>query len=459
MKKKKRTLTLISLEMEERVLALVILCLISKADNQSVAGPKPSMSKLYAVTQCSKTGSTLLNYKDVKANPPAPEYLNQLGEKESAWIEGYAQLSPFLSWQGCFTKTDLKINTRIVAVGYRSIYKCLQLCKGYTYIGLKDSSCYCISQKQRIEIQHVSVHDSFCSIPCFNNAIDSCGGHTYMSVYGILDNGQIHWAVNEPSSHLCVYVKRKQLIFEAFTASCHYLQSDLINGYICTDSAWSRMSTTDCSKLTTTEGTYCIMEDMSSWTEASEGCFRRNGTLTHLGAEKDTPAYLKYNFKYWIGVHRTFGITETYRDGETVCLSATRVGNMLYLEPDDCSAQKYYLCGSARGVKTSPILLTTAISDHTSTVLPSQTVNTGISSREDNKPSVALTVDEDKSYDSMSVPALILSVVTFVATVVCVTLVTILLRRMKKNHNNTNDAMYLTPTTETETTPYYTAVQ
>lgn len=280
-----------------------------------------------------------------------------------------------------------------------------------------------------------------------------------MSVYGILDNGQIHWAVNEPSSHLCVYVKRKQLIFEAFTASCHTLQSDLINGYICTDSAWSRMSTTDCSKLTTTEGTYCIMEDMSSWTEASEGCFRRNGTLTHLGAEKDTPAYLKHNFKYWIGVHRTFGIADAYRDEATVCLSATRVGNMLYLEPDDCSAQKYYLCGSARGVKTSPILLTTAIPDQSSKVLTSQTVNTNISSREDNKPTVALSVDEDKSYDSMSVPALILSVVSFVATVVCVSLVTILLRRMKKNHNNTNDAMYLTPTTETETTPYYTAVQ
>ena len=132
---------------------------------------------------------------------------------------------------------------------------------------------------------------------------------------------------------------------------------------------------------------------------------------------------------------------------------------MLYLEPDDCSAQKYYLCESARGVKTSPILLTTAIPDHTSTVLPSQTVNTSISSREDNKPTVALSVDENKSYDSMSFPALILSVVSFVATVVCVTLVTILLRRMKKNHINTNDAMYLTQTTETETTPYYTTVQ
>ena len=361
-----------NLKMGQHALALVILCLVSKADNQFVVGPKPSMSKLDAVRQCSNTGSTLLNYKNIKANPSAQEYMNRLGDGESAWIEGYAKLSPFLSWQGCFTTTDLKkkISFRIVAIGFRSIHKCLQPCYGYRYIGLKDTSCYCISQTQRSEIYQASVNDSFCSIPCFNNAIDSCGGHSYMSVYGILDNGRIHWAANEPSAHLCVYVKRKQLNFEAFTASCHTLQSGLINGYICTTSAWSRLSTTNCSRLTTTQGTYCIMEDTSSRTEASKGCFRKKGMLADIGAERVTPALLNHNFKYWIGIHRTFGIAEAYRDGETFCLSVTRAGNMLHLEPDGCSAQKYYLCESNFKEDTNTLTSTMSLSRKTEKRVP-----------------------------------------------------------------------------------------
>ena len=338
--------TLMSLEMGQHALALVILCLASKAHSQFVAGPKSSMSKQNAVKQCPKTGSTLLNYQHLKSNPTAPEYLNQLGEGESAWIEGYAELSPFLSRQGCFTTSDLKISIRIVEIEYRSVYRCLTACHYYMYIGLKDTSCYCIHQVQRPEIYHASVNDSFCSIPCFNNAIDSCGGHSYMSVYVISEEKRIHWAANEPSSHLCVYVKRKHYIFEAFTASCHTFQSGLINGYICTNSAWSRLSPTNCSRLTTTSGTYCIMERMSTRTEAYEGCVMNNGILADLGAETTTPALLNHNFKYWIGAYRTFGVSEIYKDKETVCLSATRVDNMLHLEPDDCSAQKYYLCES-----------------------------------------------------------------------------------------------------------------
>ena len=40
-----------SLDMGQNALALVILCLVSKADNQFVAGPKPSMSQQDAVKQ------------------------------------------------------------------------------------------------------------------------------------------------------------------------------------------------------------------------------------------------------------------------------------------------------------------------------------------------------------------------------------------------------------------------
>ena len=331
--------------MKHVALALVLLCFVSHADEQSVAGPKPNMSKKDAASQCSKEGSDLVNYRQIKTYPSAHKYLNQINDGESAWIEGYAKLSPFLSWQGCYNTSKIKAKTsiRTVSIQYQSVHRCLRACHGYAFVGLKDTSCFCIDQSQRSAIQYASVNDSFCSIPCHNNAADSCGGHFYMSVYDVLDNGGIHWAAKEPSSHLCVYVKRKQNYFDIHTTSCFSTQ--LIHGYICTHSAWSRLSADNCTSLTH-QGTYCIIEEISTRKEAIEGCLKRKGVLADLGAESKTSALLNYNFKYWIGIHRTFGITETYRAKETVCLSATRSGGMLLLEPDDCSAQKFYLCES-----------------------------------------------------------------------------------------------------------------
>lgn len=343
---------------EHTALALVLICLVTIAYKHPVAGPKPSMSKKDAGIQCSKKKSNLVNYRQIKANSSSHKYLNQLNEGESAWIEGYAKLSPFLSWQGCYNISKIKAKTsfRTVAILYQSVNRCLRACHGYAFVGLKNTSCFCIDQSQRSTIQFASVNDYFCSLPCHNNAIDSCGGQYYMSVYAILEDSQIHWASQEPSSHLCVYVKRKQHYFNVYTTSC--FTSQLINGYICTNSAWSKLSVDNCTSVTH-QGTYCIIKEISTRQEALEGCSMRRGALADLGAESETPSYLNHNFKYWIGIHRTFGIAETYKEKETICLSATRSGDMLFLEPDDCSAQKFYLCASNSNKDTNEDTKTT----------------------------------------------------------------------------------------------------
>ena len=342
----------------------VLLCFLFNAvSTQSVAGPKPNMSKEDAANHCFKKKSNLLSYKQIKANPSVHDYQIQLNDGESAWIDGYAKLSPFLSWQGCYNTSDLKFSILIVAIRYESVNRCIGACqnyKTYQYIGLKSRSCYCINDVQRSAIQNYAVNDSFCSFPCQNNAVDSCGGISYMAVYSILEDSVIHWAANEPSSHLCVYVKRKVDHFDVYTASCHTL-SPLIHGYICSNSAWSRLSTENCSSVTYSER-YCIQKVISSRQDASTGCYRRRGILADIGAEKDTTIYLESNYRYWIGIHRTFGISEQiYKPTETVCLSATRLGDKLILEPDDCSAQKFYLCESdfTGKTETTPTSTTT----------------------------------------------------------------------------------------------------
>ena len=341
--------------MELRTTLCIILCFaLNYADTQFMGGPKPAMSKEQAAYHCNKTGSNLLNYKQIKTNPSAKEYLSQLNNGESAWIQGYAKLSPFLSWQGCYNTSGSKLleDIRTVAIRYQSLSRCLGACSpSYTYIGLKDTSCFCIYQNQRNNLHYGFVNDSVCSVPCHNNAIDLCGGDSYMAVYRILEDRSIDWGTNEPSSHLCVYVKRKYDRFAVYTASCH---THWINGYICSGSAWSSLSTENCSNVSYSN-MYCIQKDVSSRQDASTSCYRRRGILADIGAEGPTSMYLEYNLRYWIGIHRTFGIAEQYRPTETVCLSATKLGDQLVIEPDDCAAQKLYLCESQSDTNTTTV--------------------------------------------------------------------------------------------------------
>ena len=332
------------------MLCIILYFALNYADTQIVAGPKPTMSKEQAAYHCNKTGANLLNYKTINTNPSAQEYLSQLNNGESAWIEGYAKLSPFLSWQGCYNTSGSNLSIRTVAIGYQSVYSCIVACntdQHYRYIGLKRTSCYCINDDQRIAIVGYAVNDTLCSVPCENNAVDSCGGFSYIAVYSILEDSVIHWAANEPSSHLCVYVKRKYDHFAVYTASCHtFSQLYLIHGYICSNSAWSRLSTENCSSVTPSK-TYCIQKDLSTRQDASTACYRRRGILADLGAEvPSTSICLENNLRYWIGIHRTFGIAEQYKPTETVCLYATKLGDQLVIEPDDCAAEKFYLCES-----------------------------------------------------------------------------------------------------------------
>lgn len=326
---------------------------------QFVAASATSVSNENAVKDCSKTGRTLLNYKQIEDNPTAPEYLNQLRNVESAWIEGYATLSPFLIWQGCYIGKNLKTKADITGrvMRNRNVYSCWEECdrlKNFKpmFIGIKNISCYCIDQNQRGRLQNLSVNYSFCSIKCSNYMIDSCGGSSYMSLYSIVEKERIHWAANEPSPNLCVYVKKSpnsSSKFDAYTASCHSLR---ISGYICTYSAWSGWTKTNCPSQDTFQDhrIYCIIEGPTTRQRAHDECLSKNGSLAELGAENNVSHRISPNYSYWLGIYRTFHISDTNKTSKTVCLSVTKDDRSLYLEPDDCAVQKHYLCNSNSGI-------------------------------------------------------------------------------------------------------------
>ena len=126
-----------------------------------------------------------------------------------------------------------------------------------------------------------------------------------------------------------------------FTASCHRPAPVLIHGYFCFGLRGTGLSTDNCSRSRSErEFDFCIMEDtVITRTEAFGGCLNRNGILGlpegHI---------LNHNTRYWSGRQRTSKVSETYNEGESLCLSVVRVGSRLYTEPDSCTAQKTFLC-------------------------------------------------------------------------------------------------------------------
>ena len=326
------------------------------------------MSQESARKECAEIGSSLVNYANVEANPSASVYLSQLVEGESAWINEFAELSPFLAWHGCFSLNLRKLTTSINRFGSgKSLNQCSQECLRFNpntvYIGIKNKECYCMDyHPYALSTNNAAVNDSLCNIPCYNNVVDSCGGHSFASVYIILEPGSMHWAINEPSKRQCVYVKRNRRRFDLHTASCHTSPTNMVNGFICMNSVYSRLETVNCTKA----NAFGICDEPSTRQEAYMSCMNRHGKLADLSSESVVPQWMTpTNFNYWISVYRTFGISERYIENKTVCLAAIRVNNTLYLEPDDCSVQKHYLCEVKKRTKSSHYLNTSHTSRST----------------------------------------------------------------------------------------------
>ena len=312
--------------------------------------PKIQMSKRRARETCAQSGDSLVSYSSIKTNPVAAVYLNQLVDGESAWIEGFAKLSPFLAWHGCFNWTYMKqiVHVDTVIIKNKSLYMCSQSCldKNRTtmYIGIKNRTYYCFdNQFWERGIHHAAIDDSLCSLLCENNIVDSCGGHFFVSVYSVIESTRMNWARNEPSKRQCVYARGHETRFQLHTASCHTPQAVSVNGYICANSVSSGPILMDNCPEEDKANLFCVFNIPSSRQEAYTSCSGRRGKLADLSSEGDVGSKVKTNSKYWISVYRTFGISEKYIENETVCLAAVRVNDTLYLEPDDCSEEKYYL--------------------------------------------------------------------------------------------------------------------
>ena len=299
------------------------------------------VSKPEAGQECSRRGGSLLNYKEIQNKTSASKYLDQLENGDTAWIDSYAEFSQILDWQGCYSITDVRIlNT--FEMEDRNLFLCSKEClrHGY-YVGVKNTTCYCVeSYFYSLSAFIDTINPSLCYISCSNNGIDSCGGDLHMDLYEI--RRSIIWGTNEPADRQCVYYKLSSFAFktyEAYTASCHTFHTD---GFVCQEVKDYGLLTVTCTNISTDWNTkYCLKAETSTRQEAHKRCLDVNGQLA------SNSALLKRvglsNHMYWTRLFRSFGLSDSHTSN-AVCVAATKVNNIIYFEPDDCSVKKYFLC-------------------------------------------------------------------------------------------------------------------
>ena len=298
------------------------------------------VSKPEAGQECSGRGGSLLSYKEIQNKTSASKYLDQLENGDTAWIDGYAEFSRILDWQGCYSVIDVSIS-KTFEMEERSLFLCSKEClrHGY-YVGVKNTTYFCVDSYRHHLFDIFTVSPSLCYISCSNNGIDSCGGDLHMDLYEI--RRYIIGGENKPADRQCVYYKLSSFFlktYKAYTASCHTFHTD---GFACQEVKGSVLLTATCTNTSTDwNAEVCFKAEPSTRQEAHKRCLDINGRLTSYSNLIKRGGL--NNHVYWTRAFRSFALSNNHTS-DAVCVAATKVNNIIYFEPDDCSVKKYFLC-------------------------------------------------------------------------------------------------------------------
>ena len=307
-------------------------------------------SQKKAAEHCAMLGHSLWEYSDLTENSGAMEYLNDLDNGQSAWIEGRAIFSPFLNWIGCF-RNDSSLRQYEFDIFQSEkenmLYVCQRKCKYYFhgFIGVTVQSCFCFPRLLGL-LSRVSV--SACSRRCSNFSFESCGGQNSLSLY------QRNWGRFSrrpiPSAGQCLYIYAPNSaisVSEPRAISC-LSSPHAIMHYICVQE-----TAPNCSKFSDF-GDHCtFIKTSASWFDAIEDCQTRGfylffdvDTIFFLSNVRSVLRSCKTCNYIWLGVYRTF--LPTYKTDRlqdpNACLSVRKVGESFYIETDNCWARKTFRC-------------------------------------------------------------------------------------------------------------------
>ena len=306
------------------------------------------LSQKEAAEHCAMRGHSLWEYSDLTESSEAMEYLNDLDNGQSTWIEGRAIFSPFLNWIGCFRNDSslrqYEYNT-FQEEKRNMLYVCQHNCRYYYngFIGVTSQSCFCfpwlLGRLRRVSL-------STCDMRCSNFSFESCGGQNALSLYK-RDIGHFSNAPRSSAGQCLFALNSVLFVYKPQATSCITSHNTTVH-YICV-----QKTAQNCSNFADNLGEHCIfIKASASWFDAIKECKIRGGNLLFdpdIILSIDVYSLLqscKICTYVWLGVYRTF--LPTYKTDRlqdaNACLSVRKLGETFYIETDNCSAKKFFRC-------------------------------------------------------------------------------------------------------------------
>jgi len=248
----------------------------------------------------------------------------ELEDGASAWVAGYARYgdSMYNHW-GCYQYDNQ--NTFAVSdnQGHRGFYQCSEYCENEAsgtsyyrnfYLLINTTSCVCLKNV-----------DTSKRTACPETNEDRLLLELYWRrkrdpYEGIYQCGTLRYNNN----------KHK---WETLTSKClgnkHVLCTHIKQSIVCNNS-------------TLVENPYCDVGISGTWMNGVKKCNYIEGMLAPYPV-KVMPATMHWDNQYWLGTAGAYKIQTQRGDA---CLSVTRLGDQLILEPDDCKTKNKFICAS-----------------------------------------------------------------------------------------------------------------
>ncbi|KAH3704847.1 hypothetical protein DPMN_079908 [Dreissena polymorpha] len=273
-----------------------------------------------------------------------PDYLkreiNELNiqEGESVWVSGTALYCQSLFWRTCLN--SLNFNPKTITINGMDLHECSTTCGNKQYMGIQEDRCYCINEEETLS-------SKYCNSTQFKTGV-----HIYKKVHQDAQNLPFQCTIISGTNHKEASDK----------CSAHHPA-------ICT--TLDDTIQISCSNAAT-DDKVCVLNGSNNWLHNRNLCWRSNGKLIpywYQAAENK----IKTNVSYTIGKFRLFtpventNFTEYDKADNLHCLSVTLVAGDLWLEPEDCSEKRRYLCNGLN--TTATIDLTRNQSYHTLIVI------------------------------------------------------------------------------------------
>lgn len=305
-----------------------------------------------------------------------------ISDGESVWINGYIEYANVTTiFVGCYI---LSPTLDRIPVEQASVYTCSKICgeiylaHDFIYMGMNNHDCICFTESKMIELKSAKVCDIALPYHLRYMHSNDTNNHIFFAVYRVL-----HY-YRRLSYQQCETTRKNKSARVITSASCYNMNAF---GFICSSVDYEK-GDPYCS-LIFGPSRVCISHNLSTtWLQAQSQCFNRSGYLFDYALFKLEYDFMKSRLKtleqYWIGGFRSFRITSTYpveSNFLTACLAATRLGEKLVIDPDDCAKTKRVLCAhglydvlvinnTISTIITSTVELTDSYKNYTKTTWP-----------------------------------------------------------------------------------------